>query len=530
MTRIPFILALLFFGAFVGLPLLAMLFDSVNTPSGIGFAAYSSIFGDPILREEFVNSLELGVAATTIAWVFGFGHAFLTCRTDLPGARWLGPMGLAPLVIPPILVAMGFADFAKVSGFWGCSFLLGVSFAPFVAVLSARGLRAIDGRLFEAGLLARGRGAAERLLARMVLPEMLAGCLFAFIFTISEHGVPEFLTVKGKTWHTYAEGVFSLWTRRATGVEHQDLVSPTVASIPLVLLIVVALFFAMRLRARTSLRGEFHPLPIRGLGRWRWPALLLPLVYLGAGVGVPVVVMARWAAGSTVVNEPMSIGVVRESFRAAWTEAGSDLTYTLGIALVTTLTLLVVAIPLARRAARGRPVFDLLSVVPLAVPAILLGIGMVHVYNHPLLARAYDAVGDFYDSFGIVAAAYAARFLPFGVLTLSSAVRRIPRSLEEAAALSGRRPLAQAVRIHLPMMLPAIWSAACLVFILALRELDLAVVLPAGNGTVVRRLSNVVHFGGENMGGALALCLLLAALLVPLLTILVTGRKLRSLS
>ena len=55
------------------------------------------------------------------------------------------------------------------------------------------------------------------------------------------------------------------------------------------------------------------------------------------------------------------------------------------------------------------------------------------------------------------------------------------------------------------------WSAACLVFVLALRELDLAVVLPAGNGTVVRRLSNIVHFGGEDTGGALALMLLLTS-------------------
>ena len=65
---------------------------------------------------------------------------------------------------------------------------------------------------------------------------------------------------------------------------------------------------------------------------------------------------------------------------------------------------------------------------------------------------------------------------------------------------------------------------------LCLRELDLAVVLPAGNGTVVRRLSNIVHFGGEEMGGALAILLLLAALLAPFFTILLTGRAMRSLS
>lgn len=67
-------------------------------------------------------------------------------------------------------------------------------------------------------------------------------------------------------------------------------------------------------------------------------------------------------------------------------------------------------------------------------------------------------------------------------------------------------------------------------FVLALRELDLAVVLPAGNGTVVRRLSNIVHFGGEDTGGALALMLLFVATVLPALTVILTGRKLRSLS
>ena len=127
-------------------------------------------------------------------------------------------------------------------------------------------------------------------------------------------------------------------------------------------------------------------------------------------------------------------------------------------------------------------------------------------------------------------AAYAARFLPFAVLPLSQAIRRVSPELEEAARFADRGPLARALHVQLPLLLPAIWSTACLIFILALRELDVAVVLPSGNGTVVRRLSNVVHFGGEDMGGALALMLLLAAVLGPLATWVLTGKRLRSLS
>src|SRR6185295_307954 len=99
------------------------------------------------------------------------------------------------------------------------------------------------------------QGRADRLLARMIAPEVLAGSLLALIFVLSEHGVPEFLTVKGKTWHTYAEGVFRRWSRRATGMSAEDLQSPVIAAVPLVLLIVVALWICLRLRARAGSRA-----------------------------------------------------------------------------------------------------------------------------------------------------------------------------------------------------------------------------------------------------------------------------------
>ena len=69
-----------------------------------------------------------------------------------------------------------------------------------------------------------------------------------------------------------------------------------------------------------------------------------------------------------------------------------------------------------------------------------------------------------------------------------------------------------------------------LIFVLALRELDLAVVLPAANATAVRRLANAVHFQHEDWSGGIALLLLSLAVLLPLLPSLLAGRRLSSLS
>src|SRR5688572_22034062 len=212
---------------------------------------------------------------------------------------------------------MGFADLFAADGFWPCAILLGVAHAPFVAVLAARGLRAVDGRAYEAALLLRGRGRAERWLLRPIAPELLAGCLLAFLFTVADHGVPEFLTVKGKTWHTYAEGIFGRWTRRAVGTTFAELQSPIVAALPFVAALGCLLWAALRLRANAPDRGVVKPLPVRPLGTWRWPALLVPVGYLAAGVGLPVLVLGRWVLGSAQKRDPMGLEFAQQSFAKA---------------------------------------------------------------------------------------------------------------------------------------------------------------------------------------------------------------------
>lgn len=258
---------------------------------------------------------------------------------------------------------------------------------------------------------------------------------------ISEHGVPEFLTVKGKTWHTYAEGVFARWTRRMTGTSHEDLVSSIVAAAPLVIVIVVALVVALRLRAHSELRTDFRPLPTRRLGAWRWPALALPIAYLSCGVGVPVVVMLRWAAGLDAVAAADVDGAdAQELPRRARADRRRPRLHGAARRVDDRAGCRGLAVPLARLARERFRFVEGLSILPLAVPAVLLGIGFVHVFNSRPAGAADHALGfDFYDSMGVVACAYAARFLPFGVLTLASALRRQPKAIEEAIRSGSQR-------------------------------------------------------------------------------------------
>lgn len=530
LARAPLGGALGFLLLFVALPIGLMVVQSCWGPDGFTLAAYRAVLDDGHNFDRLLMTGLLGLVATAIGLLLGGGHAWLSFHTDLPLARWLLPLGIAPLVVPPIFVAMGFTDIAYANGFMPCAMLLGVAHAPFVAVLAARGLRNVDGRGYEAALLARGPLRASLLLLRSILPELLAGCLLAMLFTVADHGVPEFLSVKGKTWHTYAEGVYGRWSRRAVGESFADVQSPIAAAVPFLILLGVLLAAALRLRGQPTHRGDFRPLPRRRLGAWRWPALLLPLTYLGLGIALPVIVLARWALGSAQRLEPMSLAFLHKSFLKAIDQGVPDLVHSLLLAAGTAVVVVLLALPLARAAGRRRPWLDLACALPAAVPAILLGIGLIRAFNGEAAVWLGDWTGHFYDSWAFALCGYAARFLPFAALALSAQVRRIPVQADEAALLSGRSRLARALHIHLPPLLPAAWSALVLTWVLALRELDLAVVLPAANATAVRRLANAVHFQHEDWCGVIGLCMLTAAVLVPLLPAFVLGKRLVPLS
>jgi len=523
----PLWLALAFLATFAALPLVVLAAQTVLGPHGFTLDAWRALAGDANALTQIAATLRLGLAATAISLLLGGGHAWVSIGRDLPGGSLLGPLGVAPLVVPPIFVAMGFSEFMPADGFWPCAVLLGIAHAPFVAVLAARGLRATDGRAYESALLLRGRGRAEWWLLRTIRPELLAGCLLAFVFTVADHGVPEFLTVKGKAWHTYAEGVFSRWTRRAVGTTFEELQSPIVAALPFIAALGVLLWVALKLRAEAPDRGVAQPLPVRPLGRWRWPALVVPAVYLGAGVVVPVVVLGRWALGSAQRREPMSLQFLQQSFAKAVDQCMVQLGNSVALAAGVAVLVLFFALPIARSAARRRPFLELAAALPVAAPAILLGVGLVRAFHDSPLRILGN---DFYSGWGFAVCGYAARFLPFAALTLTGQVRRLSRAAEEAGAFVPRAPVARALQLHVRPLLPAAWTAWVLVFVLALRELDLAVVLPAANSTAVRRLANAVHYQHEDYSGVIALLLLGIAVLVPLLPAILAGRRLSSLS
>lgn len=473
---------------------------------------------DPRTADLFGRTLLLGSGSAGIALVLGLPFGFLVARTDVPLARLLRPLGLVPLLLPPLMIAMTWMVVAPIHGAWAAIAILGVATFPLVAVFSARAFERIEAGLEDAARLAGGRRAILRADLPLVLPSALTGAAFAFVFAVNDFSVPDYVTAVGlEKFNVYADEIFASWRiDKSPG----DAVA---TALPLIALTLIALVPALvaRRRETASVSNRFRaPERIR-LGAWRWPAGLFCVAAVALGAGIPIGRLV-WEAGGG--PEGFALAKLQGAFGRALELARADvqnsLVYAAATATVSVLVALILGHALAR-ARRGR-LFEPVVLLPIAVPAILFGIGYIATWNHALTA-------NFYDGPGIVILLMSGRFSVFAILVLSGAVAMLDRRLEEAALLCGASPLRRLTSVVAPALASSLGGAWVLVFVLALRELDAAILVPAANHTAMFRVFNAVHFGRDDFVAAMALLLCFFLVLPGLLWLSFARRRLEVL-
>ena len=141
------------------------------------------------------------------------------------------------------------------------------------------------------------------------------------------------------------------------------------------------------------------------------------------------------------------------------------------LALITTLILLLVGIPLAWRLSvmksRIRPVLEAVVGLPLVLPPTVLGFYLLVVFSPD------SALGHYWQqltgstlafSFSGLVLASVIYSLPFVVQPLQRAFEQMDHGLLEAAAMLGAGPLDRFISVVLPNSLRALLLAACMGF------------------------------------------------------------------
>jgi thiamine transport system permease protein len=199
---------------------------------------------------------------------------------------------------------------------------------------------------------------------------------------------------------------------------------------------------------------------------------------------------------------------------APWHAVVNSLVYA-GVASVIALAL---GIPAAIAIARGARVLNVFVMLPLGASAAMLGFGFLLAFDEPPL--------DLRSSRAIVPVAQALVALPFVIRSLVPALRGLDPRLHDAAAALGAAPRMVRRTIDLPLLARPLAVAAGLAFAVALGEFGATVFLVRADTPTlpVAAFRFLGRPGADNVGTAMALCVVLMALVV--LVALVSQRAL----
>lgn len=471
--------------------------DAAGVMTDYTFAHYRALFAEEGFFTVAWTSVVFAGLTTVIALAFGGSVAWLVERTDarfktlaylttivamaMPGivyvTGWIYLLGRnGPLNMIYRNVTGSFAPLFDVFSLTGMILIEGFLWSPMVFLLLSATFRAANAEMEEA---ARMSGASilttfRRVSMPLAWPAVLALALFIFVRNLEVFEIPALVGLPGNVKVFTTDIYFSL-----KQVPPQ-LGHASAFSVVLVVIVAVLLYFYARIARHAdryaSVTGKgYRPRPFQ-LGSWRWVGsgilILNSLIVLGLPLAsliwtslLPFAgpVTARLAAQASfrnyelIFNAPYYLKFALNTVLAA----GGAATLVMLIALVGGW--------LAARRKPGGAAVDQLSMAPLVFPGVVLGVAMIQT--------SLRMPFQLYGTISILILAFFIRYLPYGMRYSFSGVLQIHRELEEAGSVAGASVIGTLRRIVAPLLTPALLSGWLFVFLLASKELSVAILL-----------------------------------------------------
>ncbi len=227
--------------------------------------------------------------------------------------------------------------------------------------------------------------------------------------------------------------------------------------------------------------GEPRRIP---LGPWRWAALALCLAVLSLPVFLPYAALMKAAftrvPSAALTFDALTLHHVNFVFvEFSQTRLALKNTLILGAlsATIGTTLAFVIAYLTTRQAIAGHRALGFLATAPVAIPGIVLGVGLFLSYTRPPLVL--------YGTLWILLLAYLTIELPAAYQQLQSAFRAVHPELEEASRILGATRLQAMRHVTAPLLRSGVIAAWCFIFIGVMRELSAAIMLFTANTKVI---------------------------------------------
>jgi iron(III) transport system permease protein len=349
-------------------------------------------------------------------------------------------------------------------------------------VLIANALDRIPGDLEDASSILGGSTwtTARRVTIPLAMPALLAGVLIAFLQAMILFGSPAILALPAG-FHTMTTKIWSLFQYPPK----PELAAA--ASLPLLVLTVLLLRGQQMILGRKGysiVGGKSGDARLIKLGAFVVPAMGFVGFILMLPVFLPyfALVNAAFSPIATTLLTPMNFtlqNVHFTFFELSSTQLALKNTFILGSLAATlgTLLALVISYITARQAVAGYRVLGFLATAPIAIPGIVLGVGLFLSYTRPPFVL--------YGTLWILLIAYITIELPGGYQQLQSAFRAVHSELEDASRILGASRLRTLRDVTAPLLRTSVIATWCFIFVSVIRELSAAIMLFTSETKVV---------------------------------------------
>jgi len=497
------------FAVVVFFPLGDLVLEAVFPEGGLDLSTLPDLLLTSRQWDLLGSSVLLATGASMLAALVGVPYAFLCQKTDLPGRSFFAIAYLIPLLIPPYMQAIVWSRLLAnnsalniflmdifgwtvppldVHSLPGAMFVLAIAYFPFVTLLTLSGLKTLDLNLEEAASLQRGgMSAVLRVTLPLVRPQITAGILFVFVFSIVNFAVPDILRVKVYPVEIFIE-FSAMYNEQAAILLGLPLLGITLLAITL-------LTRTMGDRSYVSFGAGFGDAVYHRMESMR----VLAAVFCGLVLVIAVIVPA-----GALANLAGAWGTYWKAISSSSGQIGTSFILAVTAAALMTAFSLFVAMAIDQSRGVWKTLAEYLTQIPFALPPIILGIGMIKLWNRP-------ALDWLYGTSLIVILGYVAHFIPFTVRAVYSNLQQLNPRLVEAALLAHPGRLLLTGKIVLPLLRNGLLTGFFIAFILAMGELGVTLlVIPPGTATIPVKIYNFMHYGAE--ATVAALCLILLAL------------------
>jgi iron(III) transport system permease protein len=531
---ITLVIMVLFIFISIILPLLSTIRESTSAE---GLPLFQDYLGNPVYQTIVMNTLNLGVIVGLLSTAIGFLFAFVQVKLDVPFKRVMHLIALIPVVSPPFALATAtivlfgrsgvisrgvFGVRYDIYGLDGLSIVMSLSFFT-IAYLNLRGMmEALDPALDEA---ATNLGASKwRVFRTVTLPMLVPGIassfLLIFVEAIADLGNP---LVMAGNYEVLATRIY---------VTIIGLYNPTGAAVLSLILLMPSLtvFFIQRYwisRASVvSVTGKPSGKPQKidhPLVRWGLFSIVMAIcafiiliygtIFHGAFVKIP------------GVRNDFTMEHFDFVLNGLGLQAMQDTTLLSVLATpVAGLIGMIIAYLVVRKEFFGRDGLDFATMLGIAVPGTIIGIGYIVSFNNPitmnlpllgevtLIPKLTGGRAIFGGGLAIIMV-YIIRSVPAALRAGTAALSQIDPSIEEASISLGADNARTFRRITLPLIRPAFLAGLVYAFARSMTTISAIIFLTTPETKIMtQQILNEVENG--RYGNAFAYCVILIGIVM----------------